>query len=166
MYQTNADERTFTTFQVSKALGLNTEQFLQWMKRGYIVPTIAAQGQGSKSLFSVSQVYIVEIFRRLNELGVEQKVIVSKYLPILKHDMTEDIEHRFVLFKSRDKGRRVLVTYLDKNYKFLMERSESEGKKTYSVSIMGSADVSFDYGVIVDLEDVKNRVKEALKGIE
>jgi DNA-binding transcriptional MerR regulator len=64
----------FTTFDIIKALKIPRERLREWMKLGFIKPTIAADGQGTKALFSRQDAYRVELFRRLIQIGLQRKL--------------------------------------------------------------------------------------------
>ena len=64
----------FTTFDISKILDLKIDLQKDWMKRGYIEPSIQkATGQGTKNLFSIEDIYLIALFQHLVELGFAGK---------------------------------------------------------------------------------------------
>jgi DNA-binding transcriptional MerR regulator len=68
------DEEEFTTFQVAKILGVSRSSLQQWLDFGFIEPSIsAAEGRGTKNLFSREDLYRIEMFRALSRAGVAQK---------------------------------------------------------------------------------------------
>ena len=68
------DEEEFTTFQVAKILGVSRSSVQQWLDSGFIEPSIlAAEGRGTKNLFSREDLYRIAMFRALSRAGVAQK---------------------------------------------------------------------------------------------
>jgi DNA-binding transcriptional MerR regulator len=64
----------FSTFDVIKALKIPRERLRQWMNLGFITPTIAADGQGTKAIFTRQDAYRIELFRKLLEIGLQRKL--------------------------------------------------------------------------------------------
>lgn len=63
----------YTTFFIIKKFGFNRSTFKQWMDRGFLRPSIAtAEGQGTKNLFSREDLYSINAFRNLSDLGIPQ----------------------------------------------------------------------------------------------
>lgn len=72
----------FSTLDIVKALGIERERLREWMNRSFVKPTISAQGQGTKALFSRRDVYRVELFRQLLEEGFDRdqgRIFVDLY---------------------------------------------------------------------------------------
>jgi DNA-binding transcriptional MerR regulator len=61
-------EKTYSTLDIAKKLGIERERLRVWVDRGYIKPSIQkAEGQGTKSLFSHLDIYAIALFRHLVE---------------------------------------------------------------------------------------------------
>ena len=69
----------FTTFDIIKALKIPRERLREWMKLGFIKPTIDADGQGTKSIFTRQDTYRVELFSQLLKMGFQRK-LASKFI--------------------------------------------------------------------------------------
>lgn len=72
----------FSTFDVIKALKIPRERLRQWMNLGFIKPTIAADGQGTKAIFTRQDAYRIELFQKLLEIGLQRKLagqFIEKY---------------------------------------------------------------------------------------
>ena len=65
-------EQTFSTFDVLKILDIKRERLREWMNRGFIIPTVPAEGLGSKAVFSVVDIYKIAVFKKLVESGVRR----------------------------------------------------------------------------------------------
>jgi DNA-binding transcriptional MerR regulator len=64
----------FTTFQVSRILGVTRSSLQQWIDFKFIEPSISvAEGRGTKNLFSREDLYRIEMFRALSRSGIAQK---------------------------------------------------------------------------------------------
>lgn len=61
--------RLFTTFEIVKSLKIKRERLRKWLENGYIVPKIHADGHGTKNLFTIWELYQIELFRYLVDHG-------------------------------------------------------------------------------------------------
>jgi len=68
----------FTTFDIIKALDIPRERLREWLKRGFIKPNQAAEGQGTKAIFTRSDVYAVALFERLIEHGITRQAAADE----------------------------------------------------------------------------------------
>ena len=58
----------YTTFQIIKALNIPRERLKDWMEKGFVKPSLQqARGKGTKSLFSLLDVYALALFKHLIE---------------------------------------------------------------------------------------------------
>ncbi|MCX5804183.1 MAG: hypothetical protein NTU69_11750 [Proteobacteria bacterium] len=64
----------FTTYDIQKALNLPRERFRDWINRGFVAPSVAAEGSGTKAIFTIQDVYGVALFRDLIEHGYSRDV--------------------------------------------------------------------------------------------
>ena len=63
----------YTSSDVDK-IGVKRERLKAWMEKGYIKPSIqSASGKGSKNIFSLWDLYMIRLFRRLVQLGFSRK---------------------------------------------------------------------------------------------
>ena len=69
--------KDYSTLEIGKALDIPRERLRDWMDRGFIKPTIAAKGQGTKAVFTKSDVYCVALFMELLESGFSREVAAS-----------------------------------------------------------------------------------------
>ncbi len=68
----------YSTFDLVKVLGVHRSSIQQWMNHGFIEPTVEqAAGRGSKSLFSDVDIYRIELFRNLFQVGIPQREAAS-----------------------------------------------------------------------------------------
>lgn len=66
-------KKQFSTFEVDKILKITHSSLQQWMNRGFIVPSIQiAKGRGTRSIFSLEDVYRARIFQELHRAGLPQ----------------------------------------------------------------------------------------------
>ena len=72
------DKRSaFSSNHVAKALNIEPERLRQWIRLGFVTPNTPAKGQGSKGIFTRGDVYRVELFRRLLDLGIARSYAAS-----------------------------------------------------------------------------------------
>lgn len=84
---------TFSTFEIMKALGIPRERLREWMKRDFIKPTISADGQGTRAVFSRQDAYGVELFRQLLERGLARdkaRLFVKFFHDKVKEDIARN----------------------------------------------------------------------------
>ena len=59
-------QSTYTTFFIKEKLGIKVDRLKDWMKRGYIIPSIKeADGTGTKNIFSLDDLYLIKLFEYL-----------------------------------------------------------------------------------------------------
>jgi len=63
----------FTTFDIIKALGIPRERLQDWINRDFIKPTIPAEGQGTKAIFTIADVYCIALFSDFLTVGFNRK---------------------------------------------------------------------------------------------
>ncbi len=63
----------FSGGDIEMVLGIPTERLRQWMKMGYISPTIPAPGQGSKAIFNRTAMYGIALFAKLVDMGLKRE---------------------------------------------------------------------------------------------
>lgn len=64
----------FSTFDIQKKLGINRNTIQQWLDSGFITPSIQRSiGQGTRNRFSLADLYQIELFRRLLDLGLHRR---------------------------------------------------------------------------------------------
>ena len=69
----------FTTFDIIKTINIPRERLQDWINREFIKPTTPAKGQGTKALFTINDVYQIELFRQLIEFGFKRE-FANKYI--------------------------------------------------------------------------------------
>ena len=67
----------FSSSHVAKALNIEPERLRQWIRLGFVTPNTPAKGQGSRGIFTRGDVYAVELFRRLLDLGISRSYAAS-----------------------------------------------------------------------------------------
>jgi DNA-binding transcriptional MerR regulator len=72
------DKRSaFSSNHVAKALNIEPERLRQWIRLGFVTPNTPAKGQGSRGIFTRGDVYTMELFRRLLDLGISRSFAAS-----------------------------------------------------------------------------------------
>lgn len=67
----------FTSFEVMKVLNISRERLREWVNRGFISPTISAEGQGTKAVFTLHDLYKIAIFRHLVDSGFHRQAAAT-----------------------------------------------------------------------------------------
>ena len=66
--------KPFTTFDVEKILNIKRTRLQEWMNRGFIKPSQASAGQGTKALFTREDLYGIQLFSELLKFGLNRYV--------------------------------------------------------------------------------------------
>ncbi len=104
-------QEVFSTFDVLRILEIKRGRLVQWMKSNFIPKgSQVAWGEGSKTVFGLHDLYTINAFKLLVEMGMNRMIASSyadriewddvtqlkeKYLVIIK-----DEENKFVIFKK------------------------------------------------------------------
>ena len=64
----------FSTLDIVKAIDIPRERLRDWMNRGFISPSISAEGQGTKAVFTRDDIYGIALFRNLVGYGFSREV--------------------------------------------------------------------------------------------
>jgi len=92
----------FSTLDIVKALKIERERLRDWMTRGYVKPSVEAEGQGTRAVFTAHDVYGVALFRRLVESGFsrESAGIIVKMFMEKKGSETDRQETSYILIRE------------------------------------------------------------------
>ena len=66
----------FYTSDVTRITGVKRNRLQVWLDQGWIIPSIQkAQGQGTRNIFSLHDLYVIALFKKLVEIGVPRKFV-------------------------------------------------------------------------------------------
>jgi hypothetical protein len=105
----------FTTFFIIKALGIPRERLQDWMNRGFITPTIAAKGKGSKALFTLDDVYGIAFFQSLLRKGLNRGVAAGIVQEFLRLDDPKIISYVLLRYETASGGPQSIMPFQEKN---------------------------------------------------
>jgi hypothetical protein len=95
----------FTTFDLTRILGLKIDRQKDWLTRGYVEPSIQkATGQGTKNLFSIGDIYLIALFQHLIELGFAREVAAARIKSIKNVHVIANEVHRIRVTKLNAAG--------------------------------------------------------------
>jgi len=63
----------FSTLDIVKTLGIPRERLRDWINKGFVRPTVPAEGQGTKAMFTRGDVYGVKLFHILIQSGLRRE---------------------------------------------------------------------------------------------
>lgn len=102
-------KEAFTTTDIA-LLGIKRERLKEWMLRGFVKPSIeSATGAGTKNLFSLWDLYTIQLFQYLVECGFSRE------------DSAARIRSLFLVGKIADKGSLSGKKISEKNRKVALE---------------------------------------------
>lgn len=90
----------FSTFDITKALGIPRERLKDWMNNNFIQATQPAQGKGTKAIFTLMDVYGVALFQDLLQKGFKRET-ASKFVKGFIHRGIEAFAYvKFIRIKE------------------------------------------------------------------
>ena len=65
---------SYTTFEVCRILSIQRNLLAQWLRNGYIRPSVSgANGLGTKNLFSKNDLYVICLFHQMVDAGIRRE---------------------------------------------------------------------------------------------
>ncbi|WP_041280595.1 MerR family transcriptional regulator [Desulfosudis oleivorans] len=87
----------YTTTDLWKVLGINIDKCKDWLKKGYIKPNLgAADGRGTKNLFSLYDLYAIGLFQELVAKGFPRKQASSQTQKIARRLGSSGMQDRWL----------------------------------------------------------------------
>ena len=72
-------KKEFTTFDIAKLFDISRSNVQQYIDRGLLTPSLErTQGRGTKSLFSLNDLYRFRLFQKLYAVGLSQREAAEK----------------------------------------------------------------------------------------
>ena len=62
-------KQEYLAAEVCKITDLNQNQLTAWLTRGFIKPSVPADGSGTRNIFSVEDIFRIELFKQLKSSG-------------------------------------------------------------------------------------------------
>lgn len=93
----------YRTLGLCKALKIKRERFRDWVKAGYIKPTLPAIGQGSKAGFTIGDLYATALFKKMTDTGFKRELsadIVSKFSGVVSGNPIEFIQYLVCILRT------------------------------------------------------------------
>lgn len=104
----------FSTFDIKSLLDIKIDRLKDWMNRGFISPSVQrAKGQGTKNLFSRSDLYVIMLFKKFLDIGLPREQAAEElrsflsYIKIVHGNEAGGIwskvdEFSYILFAKRE----------------------------------------------------------------
>jgi hypothetical protein len=105
----------FTTFDIMKALEIPRERLREWINRGFVKPHQSADGQGTKAIFTRSDVYAVALFKRFIEHGITRKAAAAELSRIISQGGLNNNGRLIIKKEKRGTGEFIVSAFLDQN---------------------------------------------------
>jgi len=96
------DERTYSSFQIMRALGIERNDFQNWIKGGFIKPTVPSPGRGKPAIFTRQDVYRIGFFREFLEYSPYYRV-AARMVELCDHILLDPTEDYVVIERTPPK---------------------------------------------------------------
>jgi hypothetical protein len=138
----------FSTFDIQKILNVERERMREWMNRGFIIPTAPAEGQGTKAVFTIFDIYKIAVFKKLVEAGISRRIASSMVNTSTKLDLIEEVRNlSFILVLVREK-RYEWINYLE------------PGPWTFEEDI--TQDSNWNTGILINFKKLRAEIESSL----
>jgi hypothetical protein len=179
---------TRSSLQVEKFMDYHRETLRDLKNRGFVTPTYKAKGQGTRSAYTRTDCYALELFRELTLFGLDRPAaakIVKQWRSELKQIESKPQDEVFqtdtLLFRCEKKGKKNI--HIEPwnfgetlNPKFPLQRGGTE-TISYKLDIptgevevngykAGPLNPKWDLILVVRLQPIKARVDEWLKNAD
>jgi hypothetical protein len=89
---------------ICKAMAIKRERLKDWIKAGFIRPTLPALGQGTKAGFTKGDVYAIALFMKLLNMGFKRDFAASLIDPVIGRVGNEIYFSRYLILSIESKG--------------------------------------------------------------
>jgi DNA-binding transcriptional MerR regulator len=156
-------DQGFTTFQAKKVLGIEYGRLRDWIERGLIPWQTRAAGQGTKTIFSLYDLYALKLFSYLLDRGFSREEAATWFQRRSNYSTTGTWEASAAAFiKPRSDKNKPAIILLDEN-----------GIKTWTIESLGRAFDDWDWNaggfeelddiVIVNLKKIRETVHKEIR---
>lgn len=105
-------KQEFSTFDIIKGLNIQRGRLREWMNFEFITPSVQADGQGTRAVFTLFDVHCVALFRNLIEYGFNREAAARFLKHFTKKIKEEDqikntpyyTETVYICFRSKIKA--------------------------------------------------------------
>jgi len=144
-----SEKQEFSTFDINKLLDIRRERLREWMNHGFIMPTIPADGIGSKAIFSILDIYKIAVFKILIDAGMNRRkasIWVRESPKLGSHREAEKLAY-IIVFEGKSGGR--WESYIE------------PGPWNMEQEITKNTD--WDIGIMINFKRIRNQVKELVE---
>lgn len=145
---------SYLAADVEKITGIKRNRLEQWMKSGFISPSIqVAKGYGTRNVWSLNDLYEIELFKQVTESGLSRD-LVSKFLDSGRINENDVGDIYFLVYMRKNGEVKSLALAYDKNE-----------DKTINLSTMQKEldVIGFDDCYIVNFKKIIGRVDQKIE---
>ena len=126
----------FSTFDVLKILEIERERLREWMNRGFIIPTVSAEGQGTKAVFTILDIYKIAVFKKLLEAGINRKKASDLINTNPKINSLEEVRNmNFILVLDKENGG-AWTSYFEPNPPAFQKENDISEDSNWNIGIL------------------------------
>jgi len=153
---------SFSTFDLVKIFGINRMTLNDWMKMGFVEPSIEkAQGAGTKSRFSREDLYRIQVFRFLLDRGFSRGDASKHAYHVareISHEQAEDLNLTPDQKTLLESPKVIVITY--KNGRFSGGYSQPDGDLKMKFKD------DYDFVLAVNFEKIRRQVDAMIEEAE
>lgn len=161
-------KKSFTTFDISKALGIPIDRLRQWIDLGFVNPSIqSARGRGTKALFSRRDLYTICLFRDLVDRGFRREPAAVDAFSAFNEDPRSAKHLRYMVFFTSI-TRKARWTNTRKGRQDKMRKDSQSNMIEWASSKDELANLiksrEWDRFAVIDIEKIKDTVDKSVGG--
>jgi len=157
---------SFTTTDIVKRLGISFGRIREWIVGGYVKPSVPSPGQGKPAEFSLWDLYMIELFRHLVDMGLSRE-LASQFIKFLgklgmKGKPVPVLEQYLVFTKKGEEIKSYLIgTSVNLFLKLQVDQPLPLDDRKDPQNLLRVGD--WETIIIVDFKKIRERVDSAIK---
>lgn len=150
----------YSTFDIVALFLLTRARLQEWIARGFIVPSVEKSvSRGTRNIFSRNDLYLIAVFIHLLEHGMHRE-LAAKFIGLFR---------RRSLSETLEEGKKYLIWFWNPMRVLAGEEEDEESDDSPPVGTL-AREIPSNIGVnrsamlVLDLENIKDRVDQMLRG--
>lgn len=153
----------YSTLDIVKALKIPRGRLREWIDQNFIIPSVSAEGQGTRAVFTRIDVYGVALFRQLLKLGFSRTMASRITRDFVSREKAQTRgKARYLVFKIGEKnGEPAILTsrVLNRNCNINIETLETHEQEELSQEPA----TEWDSVIIINFQHLQEETDAALE---